>query len=115
MAPDGQVSFLDWQGYGIGYWMQDVPYYLIGALDLLDRRANEKDLFKFYLDKRKALGATFGDFDDLWEDYRRAVYFGFITWIGNEDFWQKPENNMAQYGRFCDAMIDHHTFKAMGI
>lgn len=115
MAPNGEVSFLDWQGYGTGYWMQDVPYFMIGALDLPERRANEKELFKYYLAKREELGTRMPAFDDVWDDYRRAVYFGFITWIGNEDFWQLPENNMAQYARFCAAMIDHDTFKAMGV
>jgi Phosphotransferase enzyme family len=112
---DGQVCFLDWQGYGTGYWMQDVPYFLIGALDLPDRRACERDLFRYYLGEREKLGAKMPAFDDVWDDYRRAVYFGFITWIGNEDTWQPPAVNMAQYARFAVAMIDHDTFRVLGV
>ncbi|MET0988598.1 MAG: phosphotransferase [Steroidobacteraceae bacterium] len=115
IGPDNSVSFLDWQGYGTGYWMHDVPYFLVGALDLPDRRANERDLLQHYLSKRAALGARLPKLEEVWDDYRRAVIFGFITWLGNEDTWQLPETNMAQFARFSVAMIDHEVFRALGV
>jgi hypothetical protein len=113
--PGDQVSFLDWQGYGTGYWMQDVPYFLIGALDLPDRRSAERDLLGYYLSRRDFHGRKVPSVGDVWDDYRRAVIFGFITWLGNEDFWQLPETNMAQFARFSAAMIDHDVFNALGV
>ena len=113
--PGDCVSFLDWQGYGTGYWMHDVPYFLIGALDVPDRRSAERDLLSYYLSRRDFRGRKVPSVDDVWDDYRRAVIFGFITWLGNEDFWQLPETNMAQFGRFSTAMIDHDVFKAFGV
>jgi aminoglycoside phosphotransferase (APT) family kinase protein len=115
IAPGDSVSFLDWQGYGTGYWMHDVPYFLIGALDLPDRRACERDLLRHYLARREALGAKMPSVDEVWDDYRRAVIFGFITWLGNEDVWQLPETNLAQCVRFSVAMIDHDVFRALGV
>jgi hypothetical protein len=114
-SPDNAVSFLDWQGYGTGYWIHDVPYFLIGALDWPDRRACERDLLEHYLARRRSLGDAVGRLEDIWDDYRRAVVFGFITWLGNEDAWQLPETNLAQFARFSVAMIDHDVFGALGV
>jgi aminoglycoside phosphotransferase (APT) family kinase protein len=115
IEPGDAVSFLDWQGYGTGYWIHDVPYFLIGALDLPDRRSSERDLLKHYLGRRQQLGAKMPAFEQVWADYRRAVLFGFITWLGNEDTWQRPEVNLAQFARFSVAMIDHDVFKLLGV
>jgi hypothetical protein len=53
IEPGDAVSFLEWQGYGTGYWIHDVPYFLIGALDLPDRRSAERVLLKHYLARRE--------------------------------------------------------------
>lgn len=112
---DNSVCFLDWQGYGTGYWMHDIPYFIIGALDLSERRHSESDLLKYYVSERVNLGAAMPAFDEIWDDYRRAVFHGFIMWLGNQDVWQTPEVNLAQYARFAAAMVDHRSYAALGV
>jgi aminoglycoside phosphotransferase (APT) family kinase protein len=113
IAADGTFGLLDWQNYCAGYWVHDVAYFLIGALDVPDRRRAERDLIAHYVLKRTEGGARAADLSEAWEEYRRATFYGFLVWLGNLDLWQKPEVNLAQFARFGTAMIDNDCYGAL--
>lgn len=50
---DGHVTFVDWQGVGIGPPAFDVAYFFAQSLSVEDRRAHEDDLLDYY---RTSLG-----------------------------------------------------------
>ncbi len=55
--------------------MRDVSYFMTMAMSIEDRRANERDLLRLYLDLRNAAGATEITFDDAWRAHRlHAAY-----------------------------------------
>jgi aminoglycoside/choline kinase family phosphotransferase len=113
---NGRVGFLDWQCIAIGNPIHDVAYFMISALDIPDRRAAEKELLKRYLDRRATYpNAPRIQFDDVWQDYRRAAFMSFFTWLTNSDEWQTPEINMSGCARAGAAMLDLDCYGALGI
>ena len=52
----GRPAFLDWQGVCIAPPMDDVAYFIGGALSVADRRTHERDLLKLYLSAAAAAG-----------------------------------------------------------
>lgn len=111
----GVMGFLDWQGFGMASWVHDLSYFVVGALDLPDRRHAERDLLEHYLQHRARLGAPLPDREEAWDDYRRGVIYGFVMWLGARDTWQPPTVSVAQFARFAAAMIDHDGMGALGV
>jgi len=71
----GRVGFLDWGIVNVNTPMRDVSYFMTMAMGVEDRRANERDLLRFYLDLREAAGLTDLTFDDAWRAHRiHAAY-----------------------------------------
>ena len=72
---DGRVGFLDWGIINVNTPMRDISYFMTMAMSVEDRRANERDLLRFYLDLRAAAGLTDITFDDAWRAHRiHAAY-----------------------------------------
>ena len=55
---DGRVGFLDWGIINVNTPMRDISYLMTMAMSIDDRRANERDLLRLYLDLRLAAGVT---------------------------------------------------------
>lgn len=112
---DGSPGFLDWQSPMWGPPMDDVTYFLIGALSVEDRRRHERELLKHYL---SCLGAIDGvdapSFDQAWLAYRRQVMHGFM-WVATPPEMQPDEIVAANTVRFCTALSDLETLDALGI
>jgi hypothetical protein len=71
----GRVGFLDWGIINVNTPMREISYLLTMAMSIDDRRAHERDLLRFYLDLRRAAGATEIAFDDAWRAHRiHAAY-----------------------------------------
>jgi hypothetical protein len=82
--PDGTGGLLDWQLSVRGYAMHDVSYLVCTALSIGDRRAHDRALLEFYLDRLAAHGlAEVPAFEVAWTEFRRAlvwaVYIGWLT------------------------------------
>lgn len=108
----GKPGFLDWQSASLAPAMDDVSYFLSGALSTPDRRANERHLLAHYVD---ALGSHLGstvDFDAMWLDYRRHCMHGFIWAVVPPDM-QQPENVGAMTARHVAAIEDLDTLAAL--
>src|SRR5699024_4532041 len=97
---------LDWQSGSIAPAMDDVAYFLVGALNVADRRANERVLLTHYLDIFEAQHGEKLDRDAAWLDYRRHCLHGFI-WAVVPPQMQTPECVAAMTDRFVAALEDH--------
>lgn len=77
----GGTGFYDWQLVRTGNWCHDVSYFIVGSLDVEDRRRHEGALLASYLDVLTALGVRAPSRAEAWEGYRRAPAFGYGTWL----------------------------------
>lgn len=112
--PNGRPGFLDWQSPMRGPWSDDVSYFLIGALTVEDRRKYERELICHYLDcLRSYRPAHMPSFDEAWLDYRRQVMHGFM-WVATPPQMQPDDIVSANTERFCAALQDLETLKALG-
>jgi len=109
---DGSPGFLDWQGAMCGTWAHDVTYFLVGSLDVEDRRAHDQDLLRGYLDRLAAYGAPAPTFDEAWLAYRRNVMHGFL-WVVNPEALQPEDVNTACATRFAIAAADLDTLGSL--
>ena len=106
----GQPGFMDWQSGSLAPAMDDVSYFLVGALTVDDRRANERNLFKHYLDVlQSSLGAALNE-NAMWMDYIRHCMHGFVWTVVPHDM--QPLNCAeAMTARYITALEDHETLK----
>jgi len=113
--PDGQPGFLDWQSPMRGPWADDVTYFLVGSLSVEERRKYERELLQHYL---ACLGAQRGvvapGFDDAWLAYRQQVMHGFM-WVATPPQMQPDDIVAANTERFCAALEDLETLRALGL
>jgi hypothetical protein len=80
--PDTPVAIVDWQTVTFGPGAADVSYFLGGSLDVEDRRRDEEQLLRHYLQVLGAYGVHDYGFDELWLDYRRHAYAGLTMAVG---------------------------------
>ncbi|OOL33063.1 hypothetical protein GQ85_03555 [Rhodococcus rhodochrous] len=71
-----------------------------------DRRNNETDLLREYLDQLDAAGGPRIDFDDAWNDYVRHLIHGLI-WTMTPEVMQPFERSRAMSDRYVTAVLDH--------
>lgn len=112
--PSEQPFFIDWAGPSYSHWGIDVPYFMVGALSLDDRRAVEKDLFEHYLGRLAAHGGPRLDRGEAWDDYRRHVVHGMM-WATLPPQLQALENVFAMGERYAAAMMEHDTLNRLGV
>ena len=83
-TPDGghPLAVVDWQTVVWGPPAFDASYFLGAGLQVEDRRRDERDLLRRYHDGLRAGGVTDYGWDDLWRDYRRYAWGGFLMALG---------------------------------
>ena len=110
-AASGATGFLDWQLARVGHWSHDVGYFLVGSLDIADRRAHESDLLAGYLDALSRAGAAEPSWDSAWARYRATPAFGLATWLHTLSFgtFQPADLCVATIRRFAAAYDDLET------
>jgi hypothetical protein len=110
----GAVIFFDWQTFCLAPYIDDVTYYLGGALSIEDRRAHETDLLQHYLGALAAAGGPTVSFDEAWLGYRRHHLHGFF-WALMPPEWNPLENSVPMAERYIAAMQDHDSLAALGV
>jgi hypothetical protein len=110
--PDGTPGFFDAQ-VARSPWQLEVTYHLVGALDVADRRAHERDLLRHYLGELATHGVTPPSFDQAWEAHRREVVYGLFIFLINETRFQTEAVNTAYTTRFGTAALDHGTHELL--
>lgn len=78
---NGGGGILDWQLMRIGSWAHDVTYIVVTALDPSERRRNEEELVRGYLDRLASKGIAVPDWPEAWERYRQNVVWGILMWL----------------------------------
>jgi hypothetical protein len=100
---DGTPGFLDWQGDTRGCWAHDVTELLLTALDIDDRRNNERPLLEFYLQQLRANGVEAPDFEEAWRQYRRNTLWSATSAVCPVEY--QPEPVCAAYTQRAMAAI----------
>ena len=107
---EGRPGLLDWQSVRKGPWAHDFNYCVVSSVDMIDRRAWERELLQHYLDALRERGVTPPGFDEAWLAYRKQTVYGLYYWLVNPVEFQVEVNNCAVASRFAFAAIDHDTF-----
>lgn len=83
LCGNGRGGLLDWQLTVRGAAAHDVSYLIATGVDIADRRAHERDLLRFYLDRLAAYGVSSPPSQDaMFTEYRRGMHWGlYIGWL----------------------------------
>lgn len=73
-----EMGMLDFQAVHWGRGTRDVQYFLTDSLPAQVLADNERDLIKYYVERREHYGAPI-DFDDCWHEYRGFTYHSLMT------------------------------------
>jgi hypothetical protein len=77
VTPPGEPGFLDFQGVHTGSAIHDVAYFIVGSLEIEERRQNEGSLSEHYLEKLHSAGGPKFSKDEAWFEYRKHDLHGF--------------------------------------
>ncbi|BBZ40235.1 phosphotransferase family protein [Mycobacterium conspicuum] len=76
----GTASLVDWQLVQRGKWYFDVGYHIASTLTVEERRSNERDLLRHYLDALASHGVTPPPFHEAWRAIAGGMLHGFFLW-----------------------------------
>lgn len=102
--PDGTRLLYDWQIVRKGHPWRDYTYFVVGSMTVADRRGAERQLLEHYLARLAKHGVSL-DPDAAWDDYRRWVIWGLVSWHVAGDH-NVVEDTMVTLERFCTAARD---------
>ncbi len=74
------MGLADWGVVHKGHWSRDLAYTIPTALTVEQRRAWERDLIVFYLDRLEAAGVERVSFSEAWMRYREALLSVLPSW-----------------------------------
>jgi phosphotransferase family enzyme len=112
VAANGEMGLNDWQCSSKGNWSRDLAYAISTALTIEDRRAWEKDLLRYYLDRLHAAGGAKVGFDEAWSLYRQQLFAALAWWTGTlgqppeAPKMQPPETSITFIERMAHAIDD---------
>ncbi|WP_280242177.1 phosphotransferase [Nocardia abscessus] len=81
VCDDGSMGFTDWQLVLRGSWAFDVTYTITSGLEVEDRRAWERELIEFYVDRLHAAGGPALPFEAAWLAYRQQCLYPYFAWM----------------------------------
>jgi Phosphotransferase enzyme family len=105
LSADGRPAFLDWQAVCRGPGLDDLSYFVTGALAPEDRRASERELLDHYLAALSTYGAVLPSADQAWRDYSRYALHGFL-WAVTPAVMQPWESVRAMAERHLIAIAE---------
>lgn len=112
IGADDRIGFMDWQSGSLAPAMDDVAYFMVGALSIDDRRRNEPALLKHYVEVLESLLKQKLSWDKVWEDYRRHCMHGFF-WVVVPGEMQTADRSSAMIERYVTAIEDHDTLSLL--
>ena len=119
VAQSGEMGLNDWQCLCRGHWSRDLAYCLSTSLSIADRRAWERELVTYYLDRLHAAGGPRIEFEFAWRHYRAQLLGALAWWTGtlgqppNKQDMQPPEISLEFIKRITTAMDDLDALDAM--
>lgn len=76
----GTPCLVDWQLVQRGAWYLDVGYHIASTMTVEERRGNERDLLRHYLDALASHGVPSPSWDEAWPAIFRGMLHGFFLW-----------------------------------
>ncbi|MFA5547663.1 MAG: phosphotransferase [Porticoccaceae bacterium] len=104
--PDGSRIWFDWQIVRKGLPWRDLTYFLVGSLEIEERRKADRELIKHYLEHLAANGGPDFTLDQALEEVSRWVIWGLVAWQSNIN---PQQDTMSSLARFCSAAKDMDT------
>jgi hypothetical protein len=118
-AAGGEMGLYDWHCVARGGWALDVAYAFMSGLTVEDRRAWERELLEYYLERLCAAGVDPPGFDDAWLQYRQQTFHGLAFWLITigagrlQPDMQPVEISRANLSRMTAAVVDLNSFGAL--
>ncbi|MGV0791488.1 phosphotransferase [Mycolicibacterium sp. XJ1819] len=110
-----RVGLCDWQVLGRGSPAFDLAYLLGSAMTAQERRDNERDLLRHYLDALASAGITTAPAaEELWHLYRIHMAYGMFAWLTNPEAFQSAKIIRETLARLATAVVDLDTAQAVG-
>ncbi len=111
---DGTPGVIDWVARP-EHWPIGISYFMLCALDVIDRRNWERALLSHYVTRLSAHGAKdVPSLEDAWFLYRCASFYPVVTWLNNSAVWQPEAINTANAVRAATAAMDHDALRLLG-
>lgn len=110
---DGAAGLLDWTCFRAS-WALDVAYFIVGSLDVLDRRRWDKPLLQHYRERLAAYGVTPPSFEQVWLSHRRWTMWGMVVWLCNIPAYHTEAMITAMASRYAAAVCDYDTLDLLG-
>jgi Phosphotransferase enzyme family len=120
-AEDGAMGIGDWQIGVVGGWAYDYSYIVATGLAVEDRRAWERELLAYYLERLEEEGGPKLEFDTAFDLYRAGVFYGHYAWaytIGRPALapkYQPDEISLVMLERTGAALDDLESLRAVGL
>jgi aminoglycoside phosphotransferase (APT) family kinase protein len=110
---NGDVGAADFQCVQRGDVANDLTTFIVSSLDVLDRRAGDRDLLQHYVGYLKELGvASPPSIEQVWLGYRRHLVYSLVTWLFTSVAQQPQLDCVANMHRFGAAALDLNTLGA---
>jgi aminoglycoside phosphotransferase (APT) family kinase protein len=110
---DGDPGMADFQCVQRGHVSHDLAMFIASSLDVVDRRAHEKQLLEGYRTQLARLGVAAPDFDELWLGYRRHMIYALAIWIFTSELMQPLAFLVKNAFRYGMAALDLDTLGAL--
>jgi hypothetical protein len=118
-TPDGEMGLYDWHCIARGGWALDFTYAFMSGLTVEDRRAWERELVEYYLERLRAAGVDAPPFERAWLQYRQQAFHGLFFWLITigagrmQPDMQPVEISRANLARMTQAVMDLDSFEAL--
>jgi hypothetical protein len=103
-------TVVDWQTVSWGPVMTDVAYFLGSSLVVADRRAQERELVRFYHDELVRRGVGNFTWEQCWAGYRRQTFACLIVTVAAGVVVERTDRGddmlMAVLARVCQQILD---------
>jgi hypothetical protein len=112
--PGGAGGFVDWSSKLCGHWSWDVGFFIVGGLEIEDRRAHARSLLEHYRNRLLEHGvADAPSLDEMWTAFRRTPIYGLMMWLNTPESSQPDAYAVATSQRFTAASADLDTLAAL--
>jgi Phosphotransferase enzyme family len=119
-TPEGEMGLYDWHCIARGGWGLDFAYAFMSGLTIEDRRAWERELIEYYLERLKAAGVESPpSFERAFLQYRQQVFHGLFFWLITigagklQPDMQPVEISRANLARMTQAVMDLDSLEAL--
>jgi hypothetical protein len=113
------MGLYDWHCVARGGWALDVAYAFMSGLTIENRRAWERELLEYYLERLRFAGVDAPEFDAAWLQYRQQTFHGLAFWLITigagrlQPEMQPVEISRANLSRMTAAVVDLDSFGAL--